>query len=159
MQLTLRLALPRDASSVPVVRGVLTESLESLGVEQECVQDIRVAVSEACTNVLDHVQEGDAFEVVASIDESFCALEVIDRGTGFDGSKVGHLVDDDAETGRGLRLMRALVDNIRFERRAKGGAVVFMEKELQWRPGAAPRRLGDGPAEPARRARPEPDLA
>lgn len=137
MKFTLRLALPRDASSVPVVRGVLTESMETLGVEQECVEDIRVAISEACTNVLDHVEEGDDFEVVASIDDAVCALEVIDRGTGFDGSKVGHLVaEDDSETGRGLRLMRALVDSIRFEQRAKGGAVVFMEKELQWRAGA-----------------------
>ncbi|MGH8869503.1 MAG: ATP-binding protein [Actinomycetes bacterium] len=144
MQLTLSLALPRDALSVPVVRGVLAESMETLGVHHECVDDIRVAISEACTNVLDHAREGDDYEVIAAIDDDTCRIEVVDRGYGFDGAKAGdELVAEDAERGRGIRLMRALVDNLLFVNRPKGGTVVCMEKELKWREGAPLPRLRD----------------
>lgn len=151
MQLTLSLELPRDALSIPVVRGVLAESLETLGVEQDCVDDIRVAISEACTNVLDHAEEGDDYEVIARVDDAACAIEVVDRGTGFDSTLISKdLAPDDSETGRGIRLMQNLVDTVRFEARAKGGTVVCLEKDLVWRDGAPLQKLSQQAAEQRR---------
>ena len=44
-------------------------------------------------------------------------------------------------TGRGIQLMRGLVDSVRFERRVKGGTVVHLRKELQFDNDAPGRRL------------------
>ena len=92
MELKLTLALPRDEYSVPVARRVLSRSLEVLGVDESVVADIELALTEACTNVLDHAADTDEYEVSAGIDGTICIIEVIDRGEGFDGNEKGHAV-------------------------------------------------------------------
>lgn len=142
MEIKLTLALPRDEYSVPVARRVLARSLTVLGVEGTVVADIELALTEACTNVLDHATDTDEYEVSAGIDGTLCVIEVIDRGGGFDSATKG-LVDADtaAEDGRGIQLMRALVDRVTFTSRPQTGTVVHLEKQLVWDPGSAVERL------------------
>ena len=145
MEFKLTLALPRDEYSVPIARRVLKNSLAVLGVRDEVVHDIELALTEACTNVLDHAGDSDQYEVSAGIDGTVCVLEVIDRGDGFDGSTKG-LVDAEphAEDGRGIQLMRALVDKVTFTSRPQVGTVVHLEKQLEWDDAAPIHRLTDG---------------
>ncbi|MCA1711083.1 MAG: ATP-binding protein [Actinobacteria bacterium] len=142
MEIKLTLALPRDELSVPVVRRVLKASMSALGVESDVIADIELALTEAVTNVLDHAQDGDDYEVSAGIDDRLCVIEVIDRGAGFDSNELGrdeaHL---DAEGGRGIQLMRALVDKVTFESVPRVGTVVHLEKTLEWHEDSAIKRL------------------
>ena len=46
------LVFPRETISVPVMRRVLGDTLSRLGVDEECIADLLLAVTEACTNVL-----------------------------------------------------------------------------------------------------------
>ena len=146
MEIKLTLALPRDELSVPVARNVLKQAMDVLGVERETTADIQLALTEACTNVLDHAVDADEYEVSAGIDGDFCVIEVIDRGaTGFDGSLHGHAAaDGSAEEGRGIQLMRALVDKVEFESRPQVGSVVHMEKQLEFPKGSAIAQLTEG---------------
>ncbi len=137
MEIKLTLALPRDEISVPVVRKLLKQSMEVLGVVPDVTHDIELALTEACTNVLDHSAEGDEYEVSAGIDGDQCVIEVVDRGGGFDGSLHGMTVaDSQAEEGRGIHLMRSLVDNVVFTSRPHKGTVVHLEKRLEWQEGS-----------------------
>jgi serine/threonine-protein kinase RsbW len=77
------LMFPRETVSVPVVRRVLGDTLRELGVDEESVADLLLAVTEACTNVLQHSGQGHRYEVVASISENGCLVEVVDSGAGF----------------------------------------------------------------------------
>ncbi len=142
MELKLTLALPRDEYSVPVARRVLARSLEVIGVQETVVADIELALTEACTNVLDHAADTDEYEVSAGIDGTVCVIEVIDRGSGFDSAAQG-LADADpsAEDGRGIQLMRALVDKVTFDSRPQVGTVVHLEKQLTWNDGSVLQRL------------------
>jgi hypothetical protein len=54
------MTLPREARNVPVVRRTVATALESAGVTDECVEEVQVALSEACTNVFQHAGEGAA---------------------------------------------------------------------------------------------------
>ncbi|MDT7549873.1 MAG: serine/threonine-protein kinase RsbW [Actinomycetota bacterium] len=144
MEIKLALALPREELSVPVVRRVLKASLEALGVETVVVHDIEVALTEAVTNVLDHATHGEEYEVSAGIDGDICVIEIVDRGGGFDGSKLGHgEADPTAEEGRGIQLMRALVDKVTFTSVPTVGTVVHLEKRLEWKDNSAIKRLTD----------------
>lgn len=147
MEIKLTLALPRDELSVPVIRRVLGQAMEVLGVDGRVVSDIEIALSEACTNVLDHAAESDEYEVSAGIDGDVCIIEVVDRGGGFDGSMLG-LGDAEAtaEDGRGIQLMRALVDKVEFDSRPHVGTVVHLEKHLQWHEDSVIKALTDGRA-------------
>jgi len=136
VEITVTLQLPRDALSVPVIRRVLATSMHTLGVEETCVDDIEIALTEACTNVLDHANSGDEYEVVAGLNDNVCTISVIDTGRGFDAAHLGHAdADANAEEGRGIQLMRALVDRVHFRSRPDDGTVVHLEKTLQIRTG------------------------
>ncbi len=147
MEIKLTLALPRDELSVPVVRRLLKQAMDVLGVQPSVTHDIELALTEACTNVLDHAAEGDEYEVSAGIDGDQCVIEVVDRGGGFDGSLQGLTeADPGAEEGRGVHLMRALVDHVTFTSRPHKGAVVHLEKKLQWQEGSVIQHWTEGVA-------------
>jgi len=88
MEIKLTLALPRDSLSVPIVRQILTRALQTLGVLDQIVSDIEIALTEACTNVLKHAGDQE-YEVSCGIDGNCCRIEVIDRGGGFDAAGMG----------------------------------------------------------------------
>jgi serine/threonine-protein kinase RsbW len=162
VEITFTLQLPRDALSVPVVRRVLNTSMRTLGVAEECLTDIEIALTEACTNVLDHAAEGDEYEVAAGLDDNRCVIEVVDTGRGFDADRLGHAeADPSAEEGRGIQLIRALVDKVHFRSRSEAGTIVHLEKELRFIDGSPLQRLADRSTDAAKidLTRAEPALA
>ncbi|HXR41601.1 MAG TPA: ATP-binding protein [Acidothermaceae bacterium] len=133
MHLQLRLLLPGEERSVPVVRKVLSHALGVLGVERACIEDVELAISEACTNVLDHAGPHDEYVVVAGVDDDQCVIEICDEGVNFSEpppATPGTLVDPEAEHGRGVQLMRALVDRLDFAVGDGSGTVVRLQKSL-----------------------------
>ncbi len=136
------LLLPRDGVSIPVARHICRFALKEVGVHPECVGDIEVALTEACTNVLDHSGPGDQYEVHFTMNDEQCVIRVIDTGHGFDGESLGHSrAALSAEGGRGIELMRALVDKVKFESKAEAGTVVHLEKDLSFVADSAGARL------------------
>ncbi|WP_083983482.1 ATP-binding protein [Actinomadura hibisca] len=139
------LALPREALSIPVVRRVLGDALRGLGVSEDCVTDILVATSEACTNVVQHARSAGDYEVAGHVAEGSCRLRVTDHGRGLREAgpphRTGGHEDGLAESGRGIRIMRALVDDLDIDSAPDRGTVVHLRKRLTWRDEALIRRL------------------
>jgi len=167
------LVFPREAISVPVVRRVLGDTLKKLGVDEDCIADLLLAVTEACTNVLRHSGQGRRYEVVAEIGRNRCVLEVVDTGRGFNPSRlaarrarsragypfrrrraqwpypappamrsrlarVRHRAERRAirqlpESGRGLAIMRACVDDVTLRSQPGRGTVVSLQKRIELR--------------------------
>lgn len=148
MEIQLTLALPRDELSIPVVRRITASALAVLGSDEEASHDIQVALSEACTNVIDHSGEGDEYEVRTVVDGHRCVIEIVDTGRGYDHAALSRLVaDPSAEQGRGLAMISALMDVARFESRPEDGTIVHLEKSLTWAGDSVMARLSDdGPA-------------
>lgn len=125
------LDLPCETLSIPVIRRVLGDALRGLGVSEACIADLLVATSEACTNVVQHVDPSSRYEVAADIDGGHCVLRVVDQGPGFGGDPE-RAVGTDSESGRGIKIMRALVDDVTFDSRPGSGTVVYLAKRLSW---------------------------
>lgn len=108
-------------------RGVLRD----LGVSEGCISDIALALTEACTNVLKHTDGGGGqYQVDIEVGASTCEVSVADTGAGFDHGLSRHEVPV-AESGRGLHLMGALVDDLKFASRpGVNGTVVHLSKTL-----------------------------
>ncbi|MEV0383571.1 ATP-binding protein [Nonomuraea sp. NPDC050643] len=134
------LRLPRDAASVPLIRQMLDGTLRSLGVEPQVRDDIELMLTEACSNVIRHAVPSDDYMVSATVHDDMCFIKVVDTGGGFRPGDVPE-PDPGAEHGRGLQIMRALADDIRFTNRRENGAVVCLEKRLRYAPGAAGQHL------------------
>ena len=136
MQIVYTLQLPPDVESVPVVRGLLRASMLQLGVLEPCVDDVALAVTEACANVINHAGGGE-YSVEVEIDAEDCHIRVIDTGGGFDANSAS-AASDFAESGRGVNLMRALVDEMHFiPREHEAGFVVHLTKHLELVDGSA----------------------
>ena len=133
MELSLALTLPRDEQTVPVARHIVRNAMEQVGVEETCVDDVELALSEACTNVLLHSGPGDQFVVRLDLEDRLGVLRIIDVGHGFDSAKV-QATDDlvEAERGRGLGVMQAVVDRVDLTSRPEAGTIVTLEKVLSY---------------------------
>ena len=146
MVIVFKLLLPREAASVPIVRQLCRGSFRSLGIEDECSHDLELVVTEACTNVLKHASGKEEYEVKLCLSGESCEIQVKDTGKGFDhevyGREEAHAT---AEGGRGIHLMRVLVDRLQFVS-ADSGTMVSLEKKLSLR--------DDSPLRLIRRTRP-----
>ncbi len=80
----LEITLPARAENVAVVRHAVGGLGEVLDVDDQTLSDIKLAVTEACTNVVVHAYpEGEGpMGLRASIEGRQLALVVIDRGRG-----------------------------------------------------------------------------
>lgn len=117
MHVRVQLSLPRDASYVPLTRNVANCLLEDMGVPDEAVGDIQVALTEACANVVRHALGTFDYSVSLAVWPEGCEVEIEDLGPGFEmPPEATSLLDLDAESGRGLFLMRELMDDLQFLR-------------------------------------------
>jgi serine/threonine-protein kinase RsbW len=138
VQLSYGLRLPTDVRYVSVVRRLCVATMIELGVGEGCTDDIALAVTEACANVIQHAGTDDDFQVRVSVEGLECRIEVVDFGTGIpDASLAGLVVDpgDPLTHGRGIGIMRILVDELDFALDAEGTTVVLV-KRLDPAPGS-----------------------
>ena len=145
-RVAMSLQLPRDSLSVSVLRHLVAHVLEEVGAVPEDRADVELAVSEAAANVIQHSGAGDAYDVVVSVGPRTAELRVVDIGRGFDHVLLSDAVaGPDEERGRGLALMHALVDQVRFSSEPERGTVVRLVKHLRFDDASPARRLM-GPA-------------
>lgn len=131
MKIDLEICLPRDNSTLPVIRHIASCALGELGVTASAIDDVALALTEACTNVVKHSGVDDEYEVHLVVTDGLCEISVIDRGRGFDSAVVAQgMAPGSAERGRGLALLAALVDGVSFESRPEDGTVVRLVKQL-----------------------------
>lgn len=121
--------LPVDAKSVPLARGLLRQALEHLGVMQTGIDELVLALTEACANVVQHAGVHDEYQLDVEIDDELCRIVVLDQGAGFDPTATP-TPQSPLDGGRGLLLMRALVDRLQFENAEDGRHEVILEKRL-----------------------------
>jgi serine/threonine-protein kinase RsbW len=118
----IRLTLPARPENVAVVRHVLGALTEALGLAPELTDDVRLAVTEACTNVVRHAYTGDEGTIDVVVRPNGEALEVVvtDSGRGIAPSP------DTAGPGLGLSLIAALADTLEIERGLGTGSRLVM---------------------------------
>lgn len=141
MQLSLAICLPRESVSIPISRHIVQDTMRRIGVNESCIDDIALAQSEACTNVVEHSGPGDEYEIKIEIDHDTCVITVIDTGHGFDSDAPADGPRDLREGGRGIDLMTALVDNVHFVTRPGAGTEVYLRKTLQFRDDSLVKRI------------------
>jgi serine/threonine-protein kinase RsbW len=129
-----------ESLSVPVMRRVLGDTLRGLGVDEESVYDILLAATEACTNVLRHSgREVPGYAVITSLGAVGCQVQVADEGIGANARQARRRtppartpVAQLPESGRGLAVMRACVDNVTLDTSPGRGTVVTLRKHIRW---------------------------
>jgi anti-sigma regulatory factor (Ser/Thr protein kinase) len=108
------LVLPARPENVGVVRHVLGGMADALEIDPEALGNLRLAVSEACTNVVVHAY-GDGertpglLEVEVTVDRPLLHVVVRDRGRGLAPRP------DSPGMGMGLPLIAAVSDSVEID--------------------------------------------
>jgi serine/threonine-protein kinase RsbW len=118
-----RLTLPARPENVAVVRHVLGAFAEALMLPDPVIEDMRLAVTEACTNVVRHAySDGEPGPVEILIRPTGEMLQVIvsDQGRGLGPS------EDSTGPGLGLPLIAALTHSLEIEPAGNAGSRLRM---------------------------------
>jgi serine/threonine-protein kinase RsbW len=117
---------PSVYSSVPKARRDARAFFRQCALTDIEINDITLAVGEACNNAVEHGHAADgSFSVSSSFDNVDMVIEVADRGAGFDPAGKG--LTSDPETlrlrGLGIFIMRSLMDDVCFTVHPSGTSV------------------------------------
>lgn len=132
--------IPAKPEYVGVIRLTISGIASNMGYTYEQIEDIKIAVSEACTNAVQHAypeEEGGEVIVGFAIYEDKLETMVADSGKSFNFLQTKEelgpyteltTVDQLSEGGLGLYLIETLMDEVRVSNTS--GVTVFMVKYL-----------------------------
>ncbi len=118
-----KLTLPARPENVAVIRHILGAFAETLRLPDDLVEDLRLAVTEACTNVIRHAYPNGSrgpVEIEIRPYEAWVSLVVTDRGRGLGASA------DHAGPGLGLPLIAAMAESVELQPGPGGGSRLEM---------------------------------
>jgi anti-sigma regulatory factor (Ser/Thr protein kinase) len=124
---TVELEFPPRSVYVGVARLALASLARTAGIDEDVIDDLRIAVSEACANaVIAHDEMGldDPFEVAWSENSHQVVVEVCDRASSYD-VEPGSELDSQGISTRlpmSAALMASLVDECNIRARSDGGS-------------------------------------
>jgi anti-sigma regulatory factor (Ser/Thr protein kinase) len=120
---TFTLHVPSSTENLAMIRDFVASIGAKAGFDDSEVARITLAVDEACANVIEHAYSSDETRQVtirATLDSADLSFEIVDDGRGFEPSQVSE--DDVAELirqrksgGLGLRLIRAVMDDVQYQ--------------------------------------------
>ncbi|MHC4945286.1 MAG: ATP-binding protein [Planctomycetota bacterium] len=139
LKMKIKLKPPIGKRAVRAARKAICALAEEWKFSEQACREIELCFSEALHNAMEHGSSGKEKTIVkCEVDDKGMRIEIEDRGAGvgdvqalkeaFD--KVNeHAPDMDNERGRGIYLIRNLMDESKLEFTAKGGVRITMLKK------------------------------
>ena len=112
---TVRLTIPAKAEYITLVRLALSGLSQSRPLSDETLGDLKLAVSEACSNSVRHAYRDGrpgSVEIVYELHPDRLVVEVLDGGEGFSAGEVPRNDGALTEGGLGIEIIRALADEL-----------------------------------------------
>lgn len=127
----LKFSVPGKPEYVSMIRLAISSIANTAGFNIEEIDDIKIAVSEACTNVVCHgeLKEDEVYEVVCEIEDKKLFISVEDKAGGYDlaGYK-SPSIDNLKPGGMGVYIIQALMDEVDIKSQVGKGTKIEMVK-------------------------------
>ena len=121
---TVRLTIPAKPEYITLSRLALSGLSRVRPLADETLADLKLALTEACSNSVRHAYDGDAGHVSISFElqDDRLIIEVTDDGTGFTSEAAGKNGDDVelSEGGLGIAIIRSVADEVEIGGGANG---------------------------------------
>ncbi len=128
------LVIPARAEYIALGRLALTGLLRPLAIEPEVIADMKLALTEACSNSIRHAYDDGRdgpVEIRYELAAHRLAVEVSDDGGGFDPEILEIETAELDEGGLGIAIIRALADDLSIGPRSGGtGSCLRFTKSL-----------------------------
>jgi serine/threonine-protein kinase RsbW len=127
------LTVPARAEFIALGRLALTGLARTRVLSAEIVADLKLALTEACSNSVRHAydegREG-VVEILYELSDDRIAIQVTDDGSGFDPEILERAQEELDEGGLGIAIIRALTDELEIGARPEGGSRLRFTKYL-----------------------------
>jgi len=111
------LELPSSSEYILLARLVVSCAGQLAGFEPEDVYDLKLAVTEAATNVIRHAAV-ESFQIEYRVHPRAVEIAVVDKGGGFDVEELTGNLDEHG--GFGLAVIQSLIDEVVVDSTASG---------------------------------------
>ncbi len=126
---TISLKIPCNTDYISIVRTTAAYIANKLAFDIENIEDIKVAVSEACNNAIQNSAEDAYFDVEYSLENGNFTAYIIDNGIGYDPSEYKEPeLDKLNESGLGIFIMKSLMDEVEITANKTKGTCVKLCK-------------------------------
>ena len=131
-----QIIIPSSLDYLPKVDEYVEGKLRKLGVDKDRLADIAVSVTEAVTNAVLHGNQNDLkkkVQIELKADSSRVEITVEDEGNGFNPESIQSPVEEGnllKEAGRGIFILKSLMDEVDFIISPRKGTIVKMTKFL-----------------------------
>ncbi|MEM7482633.1 MAG: ATP-binding protein [Acidobacteriota bacterium] len=129
------LTLPLAQGAEIAASNAATAMAELMSMSADRVDEVRLAVIEACINAIEHSKtpDGTVFitcEILGTAEPEILRITVRDGGIGFEPAEVedpdiSQKIGDENKRGWGLKIMRGLMDDVEFDSSERGTKVVM----------------------------------
>lgn len=139
-ELKFKFQVPCSAEFVSVIRLALSGIASRMNFPVDIIEDIKVSVSEACTNVIQHAYENpdiekDIIDIETIMLDQKLTIIIKDYGKGFDLKDIGtvkqvKLSQEKLGLGLGLEFIKNLMDDSKFSSTVGKGTTIEMSKSV-----------------------------
>lgn len=132
MRESINISLPSKPEYVSIARLTASFVANQMGFDIESIEDIKLAVGEACNNAILHSGTDKTYnlEFVKELDNLI--IEVVDFGNGFDIEKYRKPdAEELQENGLGLFIIKSLMDEVEIETNEGTGTKIKMSKIVE----------------------------
>ena len=130
------ITIPSSSEYVGVVRLAISGIATRMNFTVEEIEDIKIAISEACTNAVQHAYPNKTghIDIKSTIDDDKLTIEVSDQGVGFDTSILGSKEQREKSEkklglGLGLTFIKNLMDDANVYSSVGKGTTITMIKQ------------------------------
>jgi serine/threonine-protein kinase RsbW len=130
---SVRLTIPARPEYITLGRLALTAIAGVRPLSDETLHDLKLALTEACTNSVRHAYNNEgrgSVDIVYELRGDRLAVEVGDAGAGFDPGVATTDVEKLEEGGLGIAIIRAVTDEVEIAEREGGGSKLRFVKRL-----------------------------
>lgn len=132
MRESVNLSLPCRPEYVSVARLTASFVANQMGFDIEAIEDIKLAVGEACNNAVLHSGNSPTYQLELKNMESSLIIEVKDSGRGFDREAYkSPELDELQENGLGLFIIKSLMDDVEIQTFEGNGTKIIMSKDIE----------------------------
>ena len=128
------ISIPSNLEYLSVVDEFIEGILRGFGADESIIADIAISVSELLNNSINHGNKSNAelpVTIIIDKDGQDVSITISDEGAGFDPTEIADPLAEEnllKNTGRGLFIVKALMDTVEVKATDKGTSTTITKK-------------------------------
>lgn len=133
---TYKLEIPSTQNHLALADKFLEEHLRERGLDDDQIADLAISATELINNAIVHGNKLDpdkTVKIILEFQNDHLTISISDQGAGFEPAEIPSPIADEnllKEAGRGIFIVRSLVDDLQIVKNPEGGTRMIIIKKI-----------------------------